>query len=539
MSDITNSVFTLINNPELMSNYVAEQSVISNQVDLVTRIGQLLSEPLSFTSVMNMILIGIGGLLLVALILLGLGVVIAFGISLVQAIISYVPKVAVVRAKINPLEILGNAAQNTYLMVKEIATQKFISSIVFFAIVVAVTCVGVFNLVISNFNEYISNSFGTSIPPNTLKVTPKSSSGFGLGFLNLKMNEPAGSVLNDYYMGEIYLLEGVEEIHPYMAVQAPMQALISMFGFRYVTDLVAIGAPYNMVKNDIYNATYRAEWLNWEIGDQIPVMIPQNLLDAYNDSMADANNLPKINENLVIGMTAEVYFGKSSLKQLEDYDTQSGILVGFTDNVPSLALVVPLAVARYYNELYGDDTADQEYVYSFVTVDSHDTLVAVKEEIESWGFTVEAETSLSEELSNLKEIVNSVIKVMMGIIMVLAVFAIIFSTSIATLNRIEYYRILRIMGTSKIFITLTILLKYALIGFIAANLSLWLIQATVDIFQTQFNTVLASLPVGDINLTLELDQELRDRLLRAGVFIPVISTLPAILQMYFRSLNTD
>lgn len=539
MSEITNSVISLIDNPQLLSQTETNETVITNVPGMIDRVGQLVTQPFTFGSVLQLILIGIGGILLIALALLALGAMIGFGISLVQAIIAYVPKIVVARAKINPLEILTNALQNTYIMLKEIATQKFISAIVFFSIVVAVSCVGVFNIVINNFNEYINSSFGSSIPPNTLKVSPKASGGFGFGFFNLQVNKPAGSVLNDAYMEKIYLLDGVEEIHPYMAVQTPIQALISMFGFRYVTDLVAIGAPYNMVKNDIYNADYRSKWLNWKEGDVIPVMIPQDLLDAYNDSMAGANNLPKINESLVMGMTATVYFGKSSLKQLDDYDTETGLMVGFTDEVPSLALVIPLSVARYYNEKFGDDTSDEEYVYSFVTVSDHESLVDVKDAIESWGFVAEAETSLSEELSNLKKIVNSVIKLMMGIIMVLAVFAIVFSSSIATLNRVEYYRILRILGSSKIFITLTILLKYALIGFVAARVSLWLIESAVDVFQSQFNTVLASLPVGNISLNLEMDQELTDRVLRAGVLIPVISTLPAIIQMYFRSLNTD
>ncbi len=255
--------------------------------------------------------------------------------------------------------------------------------------------------------------------------------------------------------------------------------------------------------------------------------------------MADANGLPKITESLVMGLKAELLMGKSSIKELPGYEVIKATMVGFTGNVPSLAAIIPLDVARYYNKKFKGGTSDSEYIYSFVTVADHDSLLTVSEKIKSWGFIVEAEKPVSEEIISLQSLVGKIVAAMSVIIIFLAIIAIAFSTTIATFNRVDYYRILRILGMSKIFLTLTILIKYAIIGFIASFAALKLTQFGGQIVSGLAYGLLKQFNISGFKLDFTASDTLRSNLLLVGTLIPMVSTLPAIVQLYVKALNRD
>jgi hypothetical protein len=256
-------------------------------------------------------------------------------------------------------------------------------------------------------------------------------------------------------------------------------------------------------------------------------------------AMADANGLPKITESLVMGLKAELLMGKSSIKELPGYEVIKATMVGFTGNVPSLAAIIPLDVARYYNKKFKGGTSDSEYIYSFVTVADHDSLLTVSEKIKSWGFIVEAEKPVSEEIISLQSLVGKIVAAMSVIIIFLAIIAIAFSTTIATFNRVDYYRILRILGMSKIFLTLTILIKYAIIGFIASFAALKLTQFGGQIVSGLAYGLLKQFNISGFKLDFTASDTLRSNLLLVGTLIPMVSTLPAIVQLYVKALNRD
>ncbi len=496
-----------------------------------------LANPLSFSSILNFVLLFLLGLAAAILAVVLFTIALSLVISFVLSLFTFVPKMLVRKPKSGIVDLLRTTWQNAFLMLREVVSQRLISIIVFLSIVVAAYCFAAFDIIGTNFNNYINNKFATSIPPNTIKVTPKPAP--SLGILGLTLRRPEGSVLNDTYLEKIVRLPGVKQIHPFMAVQIPVQALIGIFGIRYRTDLVCIGAPYNMVAPDIMNNDFRKMWRDWAPGRDMPVMIPRDLLEAYNSSMAEPNGLPKITESLVMGLKAELLLGKSSLKEIPGYEVAQATMVGFTRNVPSLAVVVPLEVARYYNKKFKGGTSDKEYVYSFVTVEDHASLLSVAAKIKSWGFVVEAEKSLSEEIISLKQLVQSLVGVMSAIILFLAAIAIAFSTTIATFNRMDYYRILRILGSSKFFLTMTVLLKYAIIGFIASFTAFKLVEWSGQVLSQAIASFLAQFQVQDFHIELTADKALRTKILMLGTLIPMISTLPSLIQLQVKALNRD
>ncbi len=66
------------------------------------------------------------------------------------------------------------------------------------------------------------------------------------------------------------------------------------------------------------------------------------------------------------------------------------------------------------------------------------------------GLVVESEKAVSRQILKLRETIALVIGMLQAVIIIIAVIAISLATMIATMfNRIEYYRILRVLGASR------------------------------------------------------------------------------------------
>lgn len=416
-----------------------------------------------------------------------------------------------------------------YLTWKEFIGSRLITSIVLFAVVIAFISVSGLAVIGMNADRYINERFATAIPPNMIKVSPVPAPQPLFGFA---LTRPDGTYINDSHLKKIRSFRGVKEVFPLMASQIPLQAVISIFGLRYRTDLICIGAPYSYVSNDIQTKDFRKKWVSWNAGKELPSLLPNILLDAYNDSMAIPNGLPRITEAFALNQKYEISFGKSSIKSVNGFIVEKAVVSGFTKKIASICIVIPLSVMRYYNEKFAGKAASEEYMSVFVEAKDHASFLNISKNLADMKFTVETEKTLSKEIVQLKNNIALLIRSIGFIIILLSVMAIAFCTVIATLERVEYYRILRVLGASKIFITATILVKYALLGFLGACAGVALVQWFSGAFQTTtlipgFN-VSTVLPKKDVNLMLLICSVL-----------PALSTIPALIKLNLKSMSED
>ncbi len=418
--------------------------------------------------------------------------------------------------------------QKTFLILTELIRSRFISLIVLFSIIVSVVSVALFTLIGNSFNGYIRDRFVSSIPPNTIKVLPKPTDTV-LFFSTGRGKDPE---LTDSTLGKIRGLKGVRNVNPVMLTRIPVQARISMFGIVYNTDILCVGVPYRYIAGDLSRRKFRRMWKSHDPEKNIPVLFPRILINAYNRGMAEPNMLPRISEKMVSGMNFKLLFGYSSLRRMDNYIVVDATVSGFTDRINSLAMVVPLKAAEYYNRMLSSDKKGGKYLYAFVNVDNHSSLLRVSSRIKKMGFIVEAEKKLSREMLKLKRNVNLVIDLFMYLIIVLSILTISFSTMIATMNRIEYYRILRILGASRIFISLSIQTKYLLLGVVGAFLG-------IQLMEILSREVPGMINISFIRISLAFTEDLRSRIYLAGLLIPALSTLPAIIRLNTRGLSRD
>jgi len=90
---------------------------------------------------------------------------------------------------------------------------------------------------------------------------------------------------------------------------------------------------------------------------------------------------------------------------------------------------------------------------------------------------------------------------------------------------------MRIVGSSKIFITLTIFIKYILIGAAGSFLGLWLIEY-------MGSTINGMINIPGIKISF-LTKDIHTKIIFYGTLITVLSTFPSLFRLYTKGLNSD
>ncbi len=417
--------------------------------------------------------------------------------------------------------------QRLYLMAREFAGSRSISLIVFFSIALSVFAVGLYRAVGDGLTAYVNKRFATSIPPNTILVStrqPRSRFIF-------EVEREVAAGISDSVLRRIRGMTGVTDVEPVAALRVPLQAMVSYLGFNYRSDILAFGAPYRLVKDEISDGRLRKEWNSPSPGGSVPVLVPRNMLRSYNDGMAAPNKLPRLSERGAVGFGFRMLVGKSSLRSLEGFVETDAAIAGFTDRLDSFALILPLGLVNAYNRRFIRDHRN-EYQYAYVSVRSHAALIGVMPRIEKMGLVVEAEKGVSRQIMRLGEVIGLITASLQSIILIVAFIAISFATLIATMNRIEYYRTLRIIGASRLFLTVTILLKYALIGLAGA----W---AGTEFLGFVSGRAVEYFRLAGIMVPHDLPGAISGRLAIYGTVIPTLSSIPAILRLHCKGLSRD
>ncbi len=414
-----------------------------------------------------------------------------------------------------------------YLIKKELAGGKFISFIVFCVILLSVSAIVSFNILSENFNNYINKNFASAIPPDEIKVKPGESKSV------LLFSTGTGKELNEQAINRIAKIPGVKKIDPVMAVTVPTSATIYFFTFQYKADLVLAGASYKFVEKDLKNQEMKNAWLNGKYnfknpGDYgIPVLVPKTLIDSYNNGLAAANSLPEIVPGKLSGLRFKLSFGRSSVNAVEGAYDWSSVIAGYTDKINIMGLVIPLKAAEELNAKFGKTG---RYMFALVNVKDHKNFEDVKNQIKNMGFVVETGESLSTEILKLKRIVNAFITLMISLVSMLTIVTTALCSITAVWGRIEYYRILRTLGASKFFIALTILIKFALMGFLASWIGIYIL-GHLKVY------ILESISIPGVKLSLDISAKTVATVLTGGTLIPVAASLPAIIRMFSVKLD--
>ncbi len=410
-----------------------------------------------------------------------------------------------------------------YLIFKELGGGKFISFVVFCVILLSAVSIISFSILSDNFNNYINKNFASSIPPDEIKVKPGESRSIFL------FSTGSGREINAATVKRISAINGVAKVDPVMAVTVPSSATIYFFSFQYRTDLICAGASYKFVESDLKSREMKDAWIKGTHEKGIPVLVPKALIDSYNNGLAAANGLPEIVPERLSGLKFKLSFGRSSVASYEGAYDSSSVVSGYTDKVNITGLVIPLKAAQEINKKFGKT---DRYMFALVKVKDHKNIEFVKSQIKKMGYVIETGESLSAEILKLKKTVNAFIIIMMSLVSTLAAVTVALCSVTAVWGRIDYYRILRTLGASKFFIALTILVKFAVMGFLAS-------MAGIYVVNEMKNYAAAAVTIPGVKLSLEISRSYLVFILTAGTTIPVFSSLPAIIRMFAAKLDRN
>jgi hypothetical protein len=417
--------------------------------------------------------------------------------------------------------------QKLYLVLKEAVGGKFISAIVLLSVVLSVFAVGLYRIVGDSLSRYVNDRFASSIPPNTIRVSTRQPRSLFL----FEVDKPKTTVITDRVLAKMRSMDGVIEIFPVSALRVPLQARVSYMGLPYRSDIIAFGVPYSLVGGDIADARYRRIWADPAKEMTVPVLVPRAILQSYNDGMAPSNNMPRMSERGALGFGFRLLVGKSSLKTIEGFEESDAVIAGFTDHVDSFALILPLSLVMKYNKKFIPEYHN-EYQYAYVKVKEHASLIRVSSKIKAMDLVVDAGKSVSTQIMKLKETIGLIVGSLQSIIIIIAAIAISFATMIATLNRIEYYRTMRVIGASRAFLTATILVKYLILGIAGTWGGMKLLQFVSGRAAEYFHLT-------GIMVRLAAPDDAFRSMLLYGMLIPVLSTVPALVRLYSKGLSRD
>jgi len=411
--------------------------------------------------------------------------------------------------------------QKIYLILKELSGSKFISFIVFCVILISVIITIFFITISLNFDNYINKNFATSIPPDEIIVRQGKASGFFL------FSESSGKILDQQTLKAISLIKGVERVEPVIAVSVPTSAVISFFTLTYRSDLICAGADYRFVEKNLKTPEAKRSWLKGETPQGIPVLVPRQLIDSYNNGLAAANDLPEIVPEKISGLKFKIIFGSSSLSTLPGYFEKQATIAGYTEKINLTGLIIPMAKAKEINQRF---SRENRYIFASVKVKDHTWTEQVKNQIKKLNLSIDEGRIISPQILKLQSVVNYFIGLMITLIVALASLATGLCSATALWDRVEYYTILRILGASKIFIAFTILFKNAFSGFVAFWCGMIFIEKAKSYVVTYI-----SCP--GIKLQLQLPDEYIFITMTAATLIPAIASIPAIVRMFSSKLD--
>lgn len=416
------------------------------------------------------------------------------------------------------------------LFLKEVSANPLIGSLVLLSIIFSAfltACVLAAGL---GAERYIDSRFARALPPNHIQVSPKKP--MVMSFLPFQNKRKNAGMIDSKALASFRKLPGVKKIHPLAASEIPLQALIGIFGLNYRTDLVVIGTTSDFLGNDLKTTAARRAWNSWKPGKPIPAMIPQILLDAYNNSMAEPNGLPRITEEFAIGKGLQIIFGKSSIKTLPNFTSQNTSIVGITGKISQICIVIPLSSLEYFQKKLRGSSKPQTYITVYLETDNHDGYLKAVKALKKTGYRVETDRSLSEKMLELKEFIKTAARAIMIVLLAFSMLSVGFSTLIATLDRLEYYRLLRILGASKVTIAASLFFKFVLIGFAGTTIGI------IVFFKLPLDSLIKSALPG-FSLQGYLGKTLYKPLIFWGSLLPGLASIPALFRLYTKGLTED
>jgi|GEM_PF-6508536 len=410
------------------------------------------------------------------------------------------------------------------IFIRELLGSRFTTLTAFLVIVIAATLTISFYCISSGARGYVEKKFSRSIKADIIRVTAPEKQGSSI-ILSFFTEQSSG--FNEKKFMRLKKIKHTKTVEGLLSVNIPAQAGVRFMNYNYKTDLMLVGASYNMIKKDIEWKRKKWRHKNAETPG-IPLLLPQSLLNTYNNGLAAANGMPKVSIDTIKRFPIDLNMGYSSVSRLDGYFFTSGTVIAATDNINVMGLVIPVQSARGLNRLFG---RENRYLYADILPSDHRYINYIKKRVKSMGLVPSSGTEISGKIVRLIKKIDLFTKSMLLVITLLAVISVALCCVTSLWNRIEYYRTLRMLGASRVLISLTVIFKFSILGISGGFISVFLAEYVV--------TYVASLaPFTGLNIPVIIEKN-QLFLLGLATIIPGSSTIPGIIRIFYLEMNRN
>jgi putative ABC transport system permease protein len=297
------------------------------------------------------------------------------------------------------------------------------------------------------------------LPINMLEVGPKT---LDLGMFKLDAHKLfGGSQINEGKLQVLSKIAGVEAVYPKLEVKLPLGARGGgeIFGRSLYTDLFMVGVPRALLLPEV------GETLNQK-SSAIPVVISDQLLDIYNQSVASALGMPQITAQLITGFEFDMVVGKSLMlgsRGAKSKGVERARIVGASRYALRLGVTVPLDVARGLIGRYGESTENESYSSVLIRAKRPEDIPAIADAVEELGL------SLDKGARQIADIMNMILvffTLLGSSMLVMAALNIGHSFFAQVTERRAELGILRALGARRRDVMLLVLSQAAVIGMV-------------------------------------------------------------------------
>ena len=353
------------------------------------------------------------------------------------------------------------------LALKNIKERKFRTLLASLSITIGTASLIVFLGLSSGIQRATFSEIEKKSPLTQISVTPNLGK---TGVISLLNRSEKGQLTEDT-INQISAIAGVKTIYPEIQYNSFSSLEIPIFGMTFSTETMVFGVPKDFIKNDLQNPAV------WDkTVEPYPVLIPRQLLDLYNLTIASPQNLPQLNEAGLIGREITYYPNYSTFFPSSNNKTDAIKLevVGFSDKINLIGVTLPDNIVQKLNEKYTGEnsTSPKNYLELFVeTMDATQTTDVAKK-IESLGLnTAYFQKNLQDVDAKFAYLKMSLGAISL-IIFLTAAIAII-STFLATIaERTKEIGLFRALGATKNHIRELILIEAGITGLIGSGLGI-------------------------------------------------------------------
>lgn len=343
------------------------------------------------------------------------------------------------------------------LAIKNIVQRKVRSILLGISICIGIGSLVIFLALSNGIRENLSSTLSNSTSLTEITVLPDIS---GNRFFQL-LAPTQGQKLKEETLDELKKIDHIQTISPEYSLKMPVSIEGRMLGAGITTDALIMGVASDYIAQELPENT------EWNGTDPIPFLVSNQLLDLYNFTIAQTNNLPLLRSTDFIGKEITIHIGKSTLipSASSTVKTITGKVIGFSNKVGIVGITIPLS------SLEAISTTDERALRAVhITVDDPKNVLTVAANIETLGYETD---HLQKRLNNLEGLftkINFAAGSISLLILTVVIISILNTVITAIRERRHSIGVMRSIGATQSQIIALFLYEAGIIGLIASSI---------------------------------------------------------------------